>query len=262
MKNISSFLAFLLSLLIPMEVVAESYNIVFIGNSITYGALHKHRERTAPPVVCARWLMSQEDIDSVFYVNMGRSGRTTYHFLPDKKCVVPAGDKTYFGDVVSNTRQLVDKHPDCRLIFSIMLGTNDSAERPRNHRTTIDEYVKNITTIIDSLLQRWPNAMFVLQRPIYYTPGIHTQGGSLLDKAGAEMLVAYYKSFRQITYKYPKGVVSVGDRQAYGYFRKHWQTDMFEEQGADGKSFWLHPNEKGAEQLGLYWGKAIKKLLR
>lgn len=32
----------------------RSYNIVFIGNSITYGALHENRAETAPPAACAR----------------------------------------------------------------------------------------------------------------------------------------------------------------------------------------------------------------
>ena len=107
----------------------RSYNITFIGNSITYGALHQQRELTAPPAVCARWLSAQEGIDTVYFRNCGRSGRTTYHFLPDSKDVIPAGDKTYFGDVVKATRQMVEEHPGLPLIFSIKLGTNDAVER-------------------------------------------------------------------------------------------------------------------------------------
>ena len=68
-------------------------NIVFIGNSITYGALHKNRDVTAPPVQCGLWLSQQEGIDTVYISNGGRSGRTTYHFLPNANDVIPAGDK-------------------------------------------------------------------------------------------------------------------------------------------------------------------------
>ena len=101
----------------------QSANIVFIGNSITYGALHQQRELTAPPVQCARWLSAQEGIDTVYFKNCGRSGKTTYHFLPNVKDVIPAGDKTYFGDVVAKTRELVKAHPMLPLLFSIKLGT-------------------------------------------------------------------------------------------------------------------------------------------
>ena len=101
----------------------QSANVVFIGNSITYGALHEQREITAPPTLCAQWLSQQDGIDTVYFRNCGRSGRTTYHFLPNVKNVIPAGDKTYFGDVVAKTRELVKAHPTLPLLFSIKLGT-------------------------------------------------------------------------------------------------------------------------------------------
>ena len=107
----------------------RSANIVFIGNSITYGALHEQHELTAPPTQCARWLSQQDDIDTVYFRNCGRSGKTTYHFLPNAADVIPAGDKTYFADVVAKTRELVSAHPTLPLVFSIMLGTNDTVER-------------------------------------------------------------------------------------------------------------------------------------
>ena len=239
----------------------NSYNIVFIGNSITYGALHSRREATAPPTVCSRWLSQQDGVDSVYFQNCGRSGRTTYHFLPNAADVVPAGDKTYFGDVVSKTRDLTEAHPGLPLIFSIMLGTNDSAERPRNHRTTPENYVSNMVSIIHGLHERWPDAHVVLQRPTYYSPGIHTQGGSLLNDTSLYMLTTYYKHFQQIISQCEPGKVHIGDHKAYGYFKKHYRTDIFEEKGADGKAFWLHPNEQGAGQLGVFWGKAILKVL-
>ena len=80
-----------LLLTVSVAVCAQkSYNIVFIGNSITYGALHQQREVTAPPAQCAQWLSAQEGIDSVYFKNCGRSGRTTYHFLPNPQDVIPA----------------------------------------------------------------------------------------------------------------------------------------------------------------------------
>ena len=140
------------------SVPQRSANLVFIGNSITYGALHQQRETTAPPAQCARWLSQQEGIDTVYFKNCGRSGRTTYHFLPNPQDVIPAGDKTYFADVVAKARELVKTHPTLPLIFSIKLGTNDAVERKRNAHTEPDAYVRNMTVIIDSLLMLWPDA--------------------------------------------------------------------------------------------------------
>ena len=68
---------------VSLSFAQQSANVVFIGNSITYGALHQQRDMTAPPVQCGLWLSQQEGIDTVYISNGGRSGRTTYHFLPN-----------------------------------------------------------------------------------------------------------------------------------------------------------------------------------
>ena len=240
----------------------RSANIVFIGNSITYGALHDQRELTAPPVQCARWLSQQEDIDTVYFRNCGRSGRTTYHFLPDAKDVIPAGDKTYFSDVVAKTRELVKAHPSLPLVFSIKLGTNDAVERKTNVHTDPDAYVHNMTAIIDSLLRLWPDAHVVLNRPIYNTSDYVTKNGSVASKKSLKMMTTYYEQFSKIVENCKTGHVHIGDAEAYAYFEKHYKTDVFEEKDARGKSFWLHPNEQGAEKLAEYWGKAILPVLR
>ena len=126
------FSLLLLVFQLSVGLAQQHANIVFIGNSITYGALHQQRELTAPPVLCARWLSQQTGIDTVYFRNCGRSGKTTYHFLPNVADVIPAGDKTYFGDVVAKTAELVKAHPGLPLIFSIKLGTNDAVKRPKN----------------------------------------------------------------------------------------------------------------------------------
>ena len=236
-------------------------NIVFIGNSITYGALHQQRELTAPPVLCARWLSQQTGIDTVYFRNCGRSGKTTYHFLPNVADVIPAGDKTYFGDVVAKTAELVKAHPGLPLIFSIKLGTNDAVKRPKNDPTTPEAYVQNMVTIIDSLLKRWPEAHVVLQRPIFNTSDYVTKNGSVAVKKSLKTLNAYYKSFPQIIQRCKAGHVHLGDAEAYNYFEQHWRTDIVEEKDARGKSYWLHPNEKGAKMLGELWGKALLPVL-
>lgn len=237
-------------------------NIVFIGNSITYGALHQQRDVTAPPAQCAKWLSEQEGIDSVYFRNCGRSGRTTYHFLPNAADVIPAGDKTYFGDVVAKTNDLVKEHPGVPLIFSIMLGTNDSVERKHNSHTTPDNYVNNLVAIIDSLLTLWPDAHVVLNKPIWYTPDYVTPGGSIGSKQSQKLIGVYADRFGDVVSRCKAGHVHLGDKDAYGYFKKNWKTDINEEKDARGKSYWLHPNEQGASKLAEYWGKAILPVIK
>ena len=252
-----SFIIFHLS----FSFAQRSANIVFIGNSITYGALHQQRDATAPPSQCARWLTQQEGVDTVYFRNCGRSGKTTYHFLPNAADVVPAGDKTYFGDVVAKTRELVTAHPGLPLIFSIMLGTNDTVERPKNSHTSPDDYVKNLTAIIDSLLTLWPDAHVVLNKPTWYYPDYHTKGGSIASKKSLKLIAAYYDCFPQVVRNCKEDHVHIGDAEAYDYFRQHYKTDVFEEKDARGKSYWLHPNEQGARRLAEYWGKALLPVL-
>ena len=239
----------------------RSANIVFIGNSITYGALHEQRELTAPPTQCARWLSQQDDIDTVYFRNCGRSGKTTYHFLPNAADVIPAGDKTYFADVVAKTRELVSTHPTLPLVFSIMLGTNDTVERKHNSHTTPDDYAHNLCTIIDSLLKLWPEAHVVLNKPIWYTPDYVTKNGSVASKQSLKLLDAYYDKFPQVVKNSKPGHVHIGDSEAYAHFKKHYKTDVFEEKDSRGRCYWLHPNEQGAKKLAEYWGKAILPVL-
>lgn len=256
MKRLSILFLFC-SIVLSSSFAQRSANVVFIGNSITYGALHQQREQTAPPVQCACWLIQQEEIDTVYFRNCGRSGKTTYHFLPNKADVIPAGDPTYFSDVVSKTRELVNAHPSLPLVFSIMLGTNDSVERKHNSHTTPDNYINNLCTIIDSLLTLWPDAHVVLNKPIWYYPDYQTKGGSIASKKSLKLLDTYYDCFAKIVARCKAGQVHIGDHEAYGYFKSHYKSDVFEEKDARGKSYWLHPNEQGAKQLAAYWGKAI-----
>ena len=261
MKNILLGLLFIFSC-VSLSRAQQSANIVFIGNSITYGALHQNRDVTAPPVQCGLWLSQQEGIDTVYFKNCGRSGKTTYHFLPNAADVIPAGDKTYFEDVVAKTRELVKAHPALPLVFSIMLGTNDSVERKHNSHTTPGNYVKNLCAIIDSLLTLWPDAHVVLNKPIWYHPDYVTKGGSVASKNSLKLLDTYYECFSLVVAQTMKGHVHIGDSEAFDYFKKNWKTNIFEEKDARGKSYWLHPNEQGAKQLAEFWGKAILPVVR
>ena len=69
----------------------QECNIVFIGNSITYGATHQTPQKTNPVISCARYLKEQGLV--VHTKNMGKSGKTSRDFLPGRKGYWPATKK-------------------------------------------------------------------------------------------------------------------------------------------------------------------------
>lgn len=96
----------------------KNMNIVFIGNSITQGALISTPSHDAPPVKAALYLTKQPSVTSVKYSNQGVSGCTTTDYLPTTETLFP------------KAKEAADKFADetwATLVFSIMLGTNDSA---------------------------------------------------------------------------------------------------------------------------------------
>ncbi len=259
-KIMRSFFCILLCLLSFSGLNArQDYNIVFVGNSITFGALHQDASRTAPPVVCARWLEAQEGVGQCNYVNMGKSGRTTFNFVPVKTDL-----KNHWQELKVKTEALVQQHPEAQLVFSFMLGTNDTAERPSNSRTTPYMYRHNLELMIDSLLQIYPNARFVLHRPIFFSTPFTTKNGSLQSKESPKMLAKYFRELKAIVARYagryPERVY-MGDRDAYNFFKKNYRSLLIHEKGYRDCDFWLHPNEEGSRILGEYWGRAIVKAL-
>lgn len=91
--------------------------IVYIGDSITFGAGLAQKEQQAPPVISSR-LIEEKTGRVVTYANQGRSGCTTVDFLP-------VSGKLW-KQVVTAAKSLQKEQQT--LVFSIMLGTNDSAE--------------------------------------------------------------------------------------------------------------------------------------
>ena len=67
----------------------KNVNVVFIGNSITQGALIQDPVHDAPPVKAALYLTKQPSIASVKYSNQGVSGCTTTDYLPQTETLFP-----------------------------------------------------------------------------------------------------------------------------------------------------------------------------
>jgi lysophospholipase L1-like esterase len=229
-----------------------SINIVFIGDSITQGS--KVTGQT-PPDYAGEYLKKEKSIGGVRVANCGVSGRTTVNFLPatntEFKKVRLAADKFY-------------EDKQASLIFSVMLGTNDSAIKgPLGAPVAPENYLANLKVIADSLLSAYPGCKIVLNYPIWYSNNTHNRGATYM-REGQDRVRAYWTEIDRLVKMYkntkPQQVFK-GDKMAYAYFEKNFLTDFKPESGPDGV-FYLHPNAKGDVALGQFWAKAILKAAR
>jgi lysophospholipase L1-like esterase len=227
-------------------------NIVFIGDSITYGAGLPDRNTQAPPVICANYLKTQTKIGTVEFSNQGHSGYTTLDWLPGTRAL---------NDAEAAARAFTNQQ--AQLVFSIKIGTNDSAVKGTHGApVAVNDYRANLKIIIDQLLKDFPGCKVVVQHPIWYSP--NTYNGSMYLQEGLTRLQTYIPVIDELvkTYKAtnPKQVF-VGDTKGFKYFEKNYLTDFQPENGHQG-TFYLHPNPKGAVALGDFWGKAIVRFLK
>ncbi|MFC5410400.1 GDSL-type esterase/lipase family protein [Larkinella bovis] len=233
---------------------AQKINIVFIGNSITAGAGLQDRQTEAPPVSATAYLQQQAGIDAVAFSNQGVSGHTTVDFLP-------ATNKSF--PKVAQAANGFKDDPTARLVFSIVLGTNDSAiQGPNGAPVSPEAYRGNLKTIADRLLTDYPGCKLVIHRPIWYSPTTYNRSKYLQE--GLDRLQTYFPQIDGLVADYASthpGQVRVGDTQGFNYFKTHYRTDFQHENGQQGV-FFLHPNKKGSATLGVFWGEAIRKALQ
>ena len=221
----------------------KDFAIIYIGNSITYGALHKDRNVTAPPVYTSQMLAKKLKAN-VIWRNCGWSGATTYDFLPSHK--------RYFPRVEKAVRE-IQAETDAPIVFSIMLGTNDSAcTGPTGCPVSNDDYKKNLITIMEALKAIAPGAKFVFQRPIWYSP--NTYNGAQYLQKGLNRLIGYAPVLEELADE--RADAMMGDDDAFEYFHKNYEKYCFAEGGYAG-TFYLHPNAKGAKKLAKFWAEGI-----
>ena len=226
-------------------------NIVFIGDSITQGS---KTENYSPGKFAGEYLATRKGVESVHVANMGKSGFTTVNFLP--------GYRT-FNEVKSAADSLLQIKDGAVLIFSIMLGTNDSAIKgPAGAPVAPDDYRTNLKLITDSLLAAFPDCEIIINHPIWYSENTHNYSASYMQE-GQQRILAYEKEIDKLVCLFGKSGnsrVHLGDTFAYDYFRKHYLTDFNHQTGPDGLYF-LHPNADGDKALGKFWAKAIMKAI-
>lgn len=239
-----SFLSVAVFSLPAFSQTEPALNVVFIGDSITAGV--KITEKAAAE------LKKLKPEYEVSFSNQGHSGATTFDFLP------PA--TKYFAAIPPEAKKLIEGHPG-KLVFPIMLGTNDSANKgPKGSPVAATDYHDNLKKIIDQLLSELPDAKFVLHHPIWYSPNTHNSSDYEGDSA-ANRLKSYFPVLEALVKEYQAskpGHVFLGDVDAYDYFAAHYKTELKEENGKSG-IFYLHPNEAGALSLAKFWAAAIAK---
>lgn len=220
--------------------------IVFIGNSITQGARLAAPE-TEGPAPQTRDILIERGYD-VSILNRGLSGTTTVDWLPD-------GISRCFNPLIEATDKFF--RPDAQHFFSIMLGTNDSAETTCNGAPVSPErYIRNISLIVDTLLTRYPDAQIILNYPIWYSPS--TYNGARYLQSGLNRLKSYHPVI-SIMVADGSERLHAGLSEAYSAFENH--PELFDEENGNAGKFYLHPNKEGARLLATYWADAIEKLI-
>lgn len=230
----------------------RAINIVFIGNSITFGGGLAERIKDAPPKQACAWLQNQTKVGQVDFYNMGVSGRTSVDILPKTQ--------TEFPKILAAAKAF--KNPNAFLVFSIKLGTNDSAVKgPNGAPVSKEDYYHNIKVISDSLLRAFPKCKIIYQQPIWYSPNTHNR--STYMQEGLDRLQTYFPELKKLVKNYRKthpNQVYLGDRKAFNFFKQNYKAYLAPEDGKYG-IFYLHPNKEGAHLLGNFWGKAIYRAL-
>ena len=226
----------------------KTCNVIYIGNSITAGAGHKESLKSAPPVISAQILKKKLGKD-VNFRNCGRSGATTLDFV--------LSHNRDFKRVEKAVKEIQDISQE-PIIFSIMLGTNDSASTACYGAPASNaQYKKNLMELISRLRKMAPGAIFVLQRPIWYSP--NTYNGAMYLTAGLKRVTNYANVLLELAQQ--EDDVFVGDYEAFDFFKQHYRKYMFAENGNAGV-FFLHPNEDGAKELAKFWSKGIVNALK
>lgn len=241
--------ALLLCIITSCAAAKDNIGVVYIGNSITHGALLSNPENEAPPVKASEYLSEKTGCD-VEFRNCGVSGATTLDFLPITNGL--------FNNVTKAADELVGKSDT--LIFSVSLGTNDSAcSGPFGSPVAPQQYYTNLKAIIDTLLDTYPGSRIVIQYPLWYSP--NTYNGAMYLKAGLDRLQSYMPMIEELLKVYATshpGRVVGGSREGFDLFRDHSDEYFTREQGNAGV-FYLHPNKQGAEKLGAIWSEGLVK---
>ena len=245
------------------------YAIVALGDSITH-ATDGGNEGTASLPTPVGYLASQANAlggGRAFYAaNGGISSTTSDDWLPTA-AGFQGGAQPYAAAAALATG-LQTAHPTARMMFSIMLDTNDT-NTVSNHGAvtgralTGAEHGARLTAIVTRLLSDWPGCLVVIHHGTYYTANLNGYG-----QAGLDALATYVAANRAVVASFAgsnPGQVFVGDEAAYAYFQTNYLTELRPQTDAGSVGTWyLHPSglvgsggRIGNQSLGNYWATAI-----
>ena len=224
----------------------EPINLVFIGNSITQGITLSDMANQNPCVQAGK-VIEQQTGRTVVVKNHGHSGASTYNFQ--------APSSGWLNNAVNDAKALNGQPGP--LFVSIMMGTNDSAERgPTGAPVSTTNYYNNMKGIIEYVLSNCSKAVVIVQYPIWYSP--NTENSSLYGQAGLNRLKSYHPIIDDLVSYFSEtqpGRVYAGSREPYYFFEN--KTQYFTPENGNQGTFYLHPNPTGAVKLGEFWAKSI-----
>ncbi len=125
---------------------------------------------------------------------------------------------------------------DATLVFSVILGTNDSAmQGPNGAPVSLENYRENLKTLADKLLADYPGCKIILHRPTWYSPNTYNRSKYLQE--GLNRLQTYFPELVALVAGYknthPQRVF-LGDTKAFKYFRKKHLVNFDHETGQQG----------------------------
>jgi lysophospholipase L1-like esterase len=233
-------------------------NLVCIGDSITECHGIPDRDHNSSPAVLAKAL--GEGLGATVYlVNAGISGTTTADWSGPTGLLV-RGPRS----AEALAAKLAADHPGAKLVYSIMLGTNDSANKgTRGAPISAERYGTEMNRIVATLEQDHPDCLIFLHHPTWYSKNTHNNADYEGDSAH-DRLRSYFPVLDGIAAadaKQPKRHVYLGDTLAYDHFAAAYLTELSPQKGKNG-TFYLHPNQTGAESLGKFWAAPIVAVLK
>ena len=160
--------------------ISPVYDIVFVGDSITYGATLATPATQASAVECMQSLGTRFNM-AMRMSNQGQSGATTVDWLPGS---------SYFQGAIGAAAAL-ESNQQGQLVFSIMLGANDSAQSgPTGSPVSPSNFLANLQSIVNQFLADYPSAYVFVHYPTWYSTNTHN--GAVYDAPGLARLQTYF----------------------------------------------------------------------
>jgi lysophospholipase L1-like esterase len=243
---------------VTAQVLAPGINLVLIGDSITAGTVSAD---PGPDLVNALSEMTQ--VRSIQYSNAGHGGTS----LSEWAQTGSAYNGVWYTAAASTTPSdnssaytLSQSYPSNQLVFSIMLGTNDSTTNGLGAGVgtqTAAQYKTNLASLVSRLSTDWPNAKIIVHYPIWFSPNI-SASGVIYDEAAQARLITYFPMIDQVVGANP-GKVYAGDRDGYNWFAANYtMSGLYVNQSGSNGTYYLHPSStSGNTALTLFWAAAI-----